>query len=183
MSAVSTEPPLSENRQVEHLQPSVLVIVGKLLTSIFILDTIYVVLLVGFFALNNFHEWHDSYVLLLATAHTAKYIVISSVVVQLFAHWAGRSYYITGSHLIQRLGLINITETTFELSQLKSVVMKQGWFGRRFNYGTITLAFTFAAYGEEQGGVTLHEITNPHRYKQYFDQYLQGTAMPGRSQT
>ena len=182
MSKINNGPPLSESWQVEHLQPSVLVIVGKLLCSIFILDTIYIALLAGFFGLNNFHDWHDSYILLLAVAHTTKYVAISYVVIQLFTQWAGRSYYITGSHLIQRLGLINITETTFELSQLKSVVMKQGWLGRRFNYGTITLAFTFAAYGEEHGGVTLHEVTNPHRYKQYFDQYLQGTAMPDRSQ-
>jgi membrane protein YdbS with pleckstrin-like domain len=177
VSANSMEPPLSASRQVEHLQPSALLIVGRLLASIFILDTFYVVLLAGFFALNNLHDWHESYVLVLVVAHTLKYVLISSVVIELFARWAGRAYYITESHLIQRTGLVNITETTFELSQLKSVVMRQGWLGRRFNFGTITLTFTFAAYGEQQGGITLSEITNPNRYKQYFDQYLRSAVI------
>jgi membrane protein YdbS with pleckstrin-like domain len=164
------QPPEDNTQITEHLQPSVLVIVLRLLAALFMLDLIYSVLILGFLGLTNLHEWHTPYVILLLFVNVAKYLLITIVVVRLFADWAGRTYYLTGHHLIQKLGLINITETTFELSQLKSIVIKQGWLGRRFNFGTIKL--TFAAYGDQQS-VTLREINNPYRYKKHFDNYLE----------
>jgi uncharacterized membrane protein YdbT with pleckstrin-like domain len=157
-------------QMTEHLQPSVLVIVLRLLGVIFLLDTAMAVVIAGFYALNNAHEWHNAYIGFLLLAHTFKYIVITVTVVKLFADWAGRAYYLTGHHLVERLGLVNTTETTYELSQVKSVVVQQAWLGRHFNYGTIKLKF---AGGGKQTDLLLRDIHNPSRYKEYFDQYMQ----------
>ncbi len=160
----------SKQEITEHLQPSVLVIVLRLLAVLFMIDTIYALLILGFMGLDNVHDWHTPYIAFLWLAHTLKFVLIAMVVIRLFADWAGRTYYLSGHHLIQKLGLVNITETTFELSQLKSLTVKQGWLGRRFNFGTVGL--TFSAYGDQQS-VTLREINNPYRYKKYFDDYLE----------
>lgn len=157
-------------KTIEHLQPSVLVIVLRLLGALFFLDTLLALLITGFFVLNNAHDWHDSYVLFLLLAQIAKYLVVTALVIQLFGEWSGRAYYLSGHHLIERLGLVNITETTYELSQVKSVIVKQSWLARRFNYGTITLSF--AGSGEEKV-VILRDINNPMTYKKYFDDHLQ----------
>lgn len=157
-------------QQIEHLQPSVLVIVMRLLAILFILDTTLALIILGFFVLNNVHEWHDSYILFLLLANTVKYFVLSGFIIQLFSDWAGRAYYLSGHHLIERLGLVNITETTYELSQVKSVILKQSWVGRRFNFGTIQLSF---AGGGKEKEVILRDVNNPMRYKQYFDDHLQ----------
>lgn len=154
----------------EHLQPSVIVLLFRLLGAIFLLDTVYSFLILGFFALNNVHDWHDPYVLLLWLADIAKYLIITGMAIKIFAQWAGRNYYIHGHHLVERLGLVNITETTHELSQVKSVIVRQAWLGRRFNYGTIKLNFAGSAPVEE---VVLRDITNPARYKDHFDQHMQ----------
>jgi uncharacterized membrane protein YdbT with pleckstrin-like domain len=102
-------------------------------------------------------------------AHTFKYILITVTVVELFADWAGRADYVTGHHLVERLGLVNTTETTYELSQVKSVVVQQIWLGLRFNYGTIKLKFDD---GGKQTVLMLRDINNPARYKQYFEQCM-----------
>lgn len=161
---------IATKQQVEHLQPSVVVIVLRLLAALFLLDTVLALLIVGFFALNNAHDWHNSYILFLLLAQTIKYFVVTALIIQLFSEWAGRAYYLAGHHLIERLGLVNITETTYELSQVKSVIVKQSWLARRFNYGTIQLSF---AGGGKEKEVTLRDINNPMAYKQYFDDHLQ----------
>lgn len=156
--------------RLEHLQPSVLVIVLKLIGTLFLLDTLYAFVIVGFYGLQNFHSWHDSYILGLLLSHTAKYALITGFIIQIFVDWAGRAYYLSGHHLIEKIGILNITETTHELSQVKSVVLSQTWLARRFNYGTIKL--TFAGAGKEKE-ILLRNINNPVEYKQYFDDHLQ----------
>jgi uncharacterized membrane protein YdbT with pleckstrin-like domain len=158
------------NPALEHLQPSVLVIVLKLLAILFMLDTLYSLLLFGFLGLNNAHEWHNTYVALLWFANTLKYVFISALVIRLFADWSGHAYYLAGHHLVERIGLINITETTYEMSQIKSIIVQQSWFGRRFNFGTIKL--TFAGAGKDQS-VIMRDINDPTKYKKHFDNHLQ----------
>lgn len=155
---------------LEHLQPSVLVIVIKLLAALFVLDTLYAGIVLGFFSLTNAHDWHDSYIFFLLLSHIAKYLLITYLVIKLFADWAGRGYYLTGHHLIERIGLINITETTHEISQVKSVILHQTWIGRRFNFGNINLSF---AGSGSQKQLVIRDINNPRKYKRYFDEHLQ----------
>ena len=162
--------PISPDQMTEHMQPSIMVIALRLLAILFLLDTVYAILVLGFVDLNNLHEWHISYILLLWLTHTAKYVLISYVIIRLFAESAGRAYYLAGHHIIERIGLMNITETTYELSQVKSVVVKQSWLGRRFDYGTIGLSF---AGSTKQQEIVIRDIRNPMKYKEYFDQHLQ----------
>ncbi len=164
------EPPKNSKPASEHLQRSVIVIALQLLAVLFMLDLAYAVIIVGFLGLNNLHNWHNSYIIFLLLTQVVKYLLLSVLVVRLFADWAGRTYYLYGHHLIERVGLINITETTHELSQVKSVVIYQGWLGRRFNYGTIKLSL---AGSSEQKEIQLREINNPYKYKDYFDEHLQ----------
>lgn len=164
------QPPDNETQITEHLQPSVAVILLRLLATLFLLDTVMALIIAGFFALNNVHEWHSAYIMFILLVHIVKYLLMTVVAVQLFANWASRAYYIHGHHLIEHLGLVNITETTYELSQIKSIVVHQSWLGRKFNFGTIQLSL---AGGGETKGLTLRNITNPVRYKKYFDQHMQ----------
>lgn len=164
------ETPDKNVQMIEHLQPSVLVIVLRILGVIFLLDTAMALAIMGFYALNNAHEWHNAYIGILLLAHTFKYVVITITVVKLFANWAGRAYYLTDHHLIERLGLVNTTESTYELTQVESVIVQQTWLGRRFNYGTIKVKLSG---GKKQTDLLLRDIHNPERYKDYFDQYMQ----------
>lgn len=158
------------NQPMGHLRPSVVVIVMRLLAALFMLNILFVALLLGFFGLNNLHEWHSSYIIALVLFALVNLGMLSAIVLQLFAAWAGRNYYLIGHHLIERLGILNITEITHELSQVKSVVARQTWLGRRFNFGTIQLSFAGAGGDKE---VVIKDITDPNTYKKYFDEHLQ----------
>lgn len=159
-----------KKQMVEHLQPSVVVILLRLIATIFMLDTLYAVLVLGFLGLNNFHEWHNSYIYGLLLTHTVKYVFITAVVIKLFIDWASRAYYLSGHHLIEKVAMVNITETTHELSQVKEVVVKRSWLGRRFNYGTIVLTLAGSAKSQD---IIIRDVNNPMEYKRYFDEHLQ----------
>lgn len=159
-----------KKQMVEHLQPSIVVILLRLIATIFLLDTLYAVLVLGFLGLNNFHEWHNSYIYGLLLTHTVKYIFITAVIIKLFIDWASRAYYLSGHHLIEKVGLVNTTETTHELSQVKEVVVKRSWLGRRFNFGTIVLSLAGLAKPQD---VIIRDVNNPMEYKRYFDEHLQ----------
>lgn len=164
------EPTKADESPLEHLQPSIVVLLLRLLGAIFLLDTVYGLFVLGFFSLGNVHDWHGPYVGFLWFAQFVKYFIITAIAIKIFAQWAGRTYYLSGHHLVERVGIVNITETTHELSQVKSVVVRQTWFGRRFNYGTIKLNFAGVGGVEE---VVLRDINNPPRYQNYFDRHLQ----------
>ncbi len=155
---------------VEHLQPSIVVILLRLIATIFMLDTLYAVLVLGFFGLDNFHDWHNSYIYGLLLTHAVKYMFITAVIIKLFIDWASRAYYLSGHHLIEKVGLVNTTETTHELSQVKEVVVRRSWLGRRFNFGTIILSLAGSAKPQE---VIIRDVNNPMEYKRYFDEHLQ----------
>ena len=159
-----------KKQMVEHLQPSVVVILLRLIATIFMLDTVYAFLVLGFLGLNNFHEWHNSYIYGLLLTHIVKYVFITAIVIKLFIDWASRAYYLSGHHLIEKVGLVNITETTHELSQVKEVVVKRSWLGRRFNFGTIVLTLAGSVKSQD---IIIRDINNPMEYKRYFDEHLQ----------
>ena len=162
--------PIDDSKRHEHLQPSVLVVAVRVLALLFIFDGMVALAIFGFFSLGNVHEWHNAYIGVLLFANVIKYVILSYMVIKLFADWAGRGYYLSGHHLIERLGLINITETTHELSRVTSVVVKQSWLGRYFNYGTISLSLAGSGGQHE---IVLRDINNPKKYRDYFDQHLQ----------
>lgn len=159
-----------KKQMIEHLQPSAVVILLRLLVTIFLLDTVYALFVFGFFGLYDLHEWHDSYIYGLALTHAVKYIFISGVVIKLFIDWASRGYYLSGHQLIEKVGIVNTTEITHELSQVKEVKLSQSWLGHRFNFGTIVLSLAGSSKPQD---VIIRDVNNPMEYKRYFDEHLQ----------
>lgn len=155
---------------VEHLQPSIIVILLRILATIFIIDTLYALFIFAFYGLYDLHEWHDSYIFGLVLIHTVKFVFIVAIIIKLFIGWASRGYYLSGHQLIERVGILNTTEITHELSQVKEVVLKRSWLGRKFNYGTIILSLAGSSASQD---VYIRDVKNAMEYKQYFDEHLQ----------
>ena len=164
------DPEDNSPQMIEHLQPSFVVILLRIAAVLLFMDTLLAVIIAGFFLLNNIHDWHNSYIFLLLFLNGIKFLIVVAAITQMFFQWAGRNYYLSGHHLIEKLGLINITETTYELSQVKSVIVRQSWIARRLNYGTINLTL---AGSNAKHPIVIRDINNPAKYKQYFDKHLQ----------
>ena len=159
-----------EKQMIEHLQPSVIVILLRLILAIFILDTLYALFVLAFYGLYDLHEWHESYIFVLLLFHTLKFILISAIVIRLFINWASRGYYLSGHQLIERVGILNTTEITHELSQVKEVSLKRSWMGSKLNYGTIILSLAGSSKSQD---VYIRDVKNAMEYMHYFDEHLQ----------
>ena len=162
----------SENTEqlLEHLQPSIVVILLRIVAAMFVLDTLYALFIFAFYGLYDLQEWHDSYILGLVLIHTVKFVVITAIVIKLFVDWASRGYYLSGHQLIEKVGILNRTEITHDLSQVKEVVIKRSWLGRKLNYGTIILTLAGSSATQD---VYIRDVKDAVEYKRYFDKHLQ----------
>lgn len=163
------EPTIDTEPRLEHLQPSVLVIILRLLAILFMFDAVFILLLFGLFGLNSTHDWHNSYIVFLLLINVVTYMAISMPSIKLSAEWAGRAYYLSGHHLIEQPGLVNTAETIYELSHVKPVVLAQTGLGHWFNYGAVELAFAGTGSFQE---VRSQDIHDPNAHRNYFDQHL-----------
>jgi len=154
----------------EHLQPSIVVILLRILATIFVLDTLYVLAIFAYFGLYDLGEWHNAYILGLVVVHSLKFLLVVVLISKLFVDWASRGYYLSGHQLVEHIGLLNTVEITHELSQVKEVALKESWLGRKLDYGTIVLSFAGSSTSQN---VYIRDVKNAMGYKRYFDEHLQ----------
>ena len=126
---------------IEQLHQSAVALVSKLSLLLFMLDTLFLTLLLGFLIMGDYPEVHHHYVVFLVVAQIVKYVVLSAIAIQLVATWAARNIFISGHHLMVTKGVVSRNQTTYELQQLTQVEVKQGWIGQWLNFGTVHLTF------------------------------------------
>ncbi len=100
---------------------------------------------------------------------TLKFFVEICLVLTIVIPWASTHYYITDRQLIRYVGISRRDETIFDLENLKSIELHQGWFGRLFNYGNILLTFSSSGYTEK---TTLFGVYNPKKYERFLKEKL-----------
>jgi uncharacterized membrane protein YdbT with pleckstrin-like domain len=100
----------------------------------------------------------------LGSSYTSARILLSivfmtlavSVVVTLVAQWANEGYFLKQNELIVRRGIIAKTETAYPYANMQSVTLQQGFIGRLFNYGQISIFIP--TLGKD---IIFSEISNP----------------------
>lgn len=97
------------------------------------------------------------------TARVALSLVFLSlaitVVVSLVAQWANEGYFLKENELIVRRGIIAKTETAYPYANMQSVTLQQGFIGRLFNYGQISIFIP--TLGKD---ILFSEISNPKEF-------------------
>jgi uncharacterized membrane protein YdbT with pleckstrin-like domain len=96
-------------------------------------------------------------------------IMLGVVLVNMTIHWLGRKYELRGRHLAVTEQFITVNEKMYELTNLRSVDLKQSWFGRYFKYGDIELAFAMPG---EPLTVTLYDVHLPQKTESIFEAIL-----------
>ncbi|MCC6643926.1 PH domain-containing protein [Candidatus Peregrinibacteria bacterium] len=81
------------------------------------------------------------------------------VTLVILAHWLTEFYVLKNDSLTHRYGIFIKHKRVLMIKQVVEVLMKQGFFGKVFNYGTITLT---SLQGNE--GVFLKKVENPGKY-------------------
>ena len=165
--------PLPETQpNVEVLRPirrSVLILGLRIFLVLFVVDTLFAILLlasvIGFVPA----DWIAGYASFLWIVYTVKFIFLTYLIIKLVVEWVGTLYYVANGHLIRQRGVLNTTETVFQLSDIDSAVMSQSWLGRMWNFGSVTVEFSVAFRKES---VYLHAINDPQKYEDLFMQFV-----------
>jgi membrane protein YdbS with pleckstrin-like domain len=164
---------MSQHDHVEHnveqLHQSVVVLVMKLALLLFLLDSAFLLLLLGFTFLGNYPNLHHHYFVLLVVSQIIKYVVLTFMALWLVTTWASRNIYISGHHLVISNGIENRKQTMHELQQLRSVEMRQSWLGRQMKYGTISLTFAVSGYKRV---VVLADMAHPRACADEIEKHL-----------
>ena len=160
---------ISKKPTVEQLHQSVAILIMKLVLLIFLLDSAFLLLLLGFSSLANYPGLHHHYFVFLSAAQVIKYFILTAIALQLVSSWASRSIYINDHHLIVTTGVLNKKQKVYELQQLRAVEVRQSWLGQRLKYGTVLLSFATSDY---KARVELLELAHPEVCANFIEKHL-----------
>lgn len=165
----------TEGKQFIHepVRSSILILILRLFFVMFIVDAIYSVAEIYFLDLDTSFEIHRFIINTMFVTHIIKNIMLIYFVLSIVTKWISNLCYITETYLIKHEGILNIKEKMVDLKNLRSVSINQGFFGRLFHYGSITL--TTSASGGYTEEIYLSEVDRPEKYKEFFQHCLERT--------
>ncbi len=162
------------NHTFEPIRGSTAVLIMKLFTVMFLIDTAYSLINIFAFDLQLLQQFHYQLVTILFIGHFFKNAFSIYLVLAIVLNWISRVYYLTDKHLIKREGIISIKEKIYDLKIIRSISVDQGLFGKLFNYGNITI--TTSASGGYNDEIYLSGISQPEKYREIFKHFLEITT-------
>lgn len=121
------------------------------------LELIYVLLSTALVEVRG--ELGSSYTLARVMLSIVFLSIAITVVVTLVAQWANEGYFLKENELVVRRGIIAKTETAYPYANMQSVTLQQGFVGRLFNYGQISIFIP--TLGKD---IIFSEISNPKEF-------------------
>lgn len=146
----------------EPIRNSLVILVLRVFLLMFLVDTLYSVITYFSFRLNLFQDAHYFLVIVLSITHIIKNLFEIYMVLSIILTWVGNTYIITGSHIIERRGILNMREQMFDLKNIRSASIEQGWMGKLFHYGDVMIQTS--ASGGYNEKINLTGISHPEKY-------------------
>ncbi len=148
--------------------------VWRLVWVLFVVNTLY-----GFLLLLVSREIiFSGYTLELLNAawlgHAVLFVLQICILFYLSATWLRTNYYLTETELILASGIVTEREVMFKISDIRSLILRQSWFGRILNFGTLTLHIS--ASGGYAEVVKLKDIKDPKKYEHALREGMQDIA-------
>jgi len=151
------------------LKPSPFYLGIRLLWVLLLLDTLYALIFVLYVVVNSPTSLAKEFLFLLWLAHVVRFIASVILILRIVDRYLFTRYRIDGHHLVADTGILEEDQKLYELKQIKSMKLGQGWWGRRFHYGNISLTFGARGYNET---VEILAVGNPHKFVRIFEKYL-----------
>ena len=155
----------------EPIRSSVLILIIRLFSVMFLIDIIYSVAEIYFIDLNVSAEIHQFIINTMFVTHIIKNIFLIYFVLYIITKWIGNLYYITEKYLVKHEGILNLKEKIIDLKNLRAFTIDQGFLEKLFHYGNITL--TTSASGGYNDEIYLFEVDHPEKYKEFFQNCLE----------
>lgn len=146
-----------------HIRLNVLILMWRLFLVLFVLNTLYGLLLLLVSQGTVFERYSQELLNATWIGHMVLFVIQVIVVIYLSASWMRTNYYLTEAEVILASGIFTERETMYKLSDVRSVVLRQSWFGRVFNFGTIVAHIS--ASGGYHEILKLKDIKDPKKYE------------------
>lgn len=148
-------------KTILHRNPAAIAL--RIFFLLLLIDTAYALVILAFLGLAPPADYYLGFVTLLWATHTAKYIVITFLLLRVLLEWMSQTYTTDGKHLTIRTGVYAVSEKIYELTQLRRIKVHQDWLGRLFHFGTLALEISASGFHET---IELRDVTDPRKYEQ-----------------
>lgn len=117
----------------------------KVLTSIFILSLTYSIFIYG----SNYDELANKTIPLFQVVEIGLFLFIAMILfeftyaVSLLLRWSHEAYEICYDEIIHRAGVFSLREQRYGLKNIEHIFLRQSFFGRMLNYGSLQLQGRF----------------------------------------
>ncbi len=128
--------------ELQPIRESTVLLVSRIVFLMILCDAVY--LIIRLFALDLNKNWvpHRDITFMFLLFLSSLY-VIQAIIVSIFIEkWSHRYYFIDKDKMIEIKGVISRKERIYELKNVKSVKLDQGFLARIFNYGTVYITIT-----------------------------------------
>lgn len=149
--------------EIKPIRKSIFFLIWKLFLLILSLDLVYTVLLLISLDQTVDFTWHHHITLGLLYLEVIKSVVQIFGVVSLIFSWVQDVYYIYPHEkkLIIERGILKIRRNTYDLQNIREIIVKQNFIGRLFRFGNVII--NTSASGGYNYTITMEKIQNPYK--------------------
>ncbi len=135
----------TETQPIREATP---LLIGKIMLTLMIPLVIYGLLLITSLEIQtifSFHEdWSFAFLIFLGCLTILQGVLILLITLG----WKNHVYYISDTYLQENRGIFTLTEKNYDLKNVRDISLRQGVFGRLFNYGDIIIESTAPDFHE-----------------------------------
>lgn len=153
----------------EPIHTSIIRLVMNVLATVFLVETAYGIVILGYIALRSDVEYDFAAILSLLGLQGLKFFALAYLIGQILIQDLSLTLIISGHYLIKTSGYIVEHEKIYDLGQLRSISVDQGWSGKIMHSGTLKLIFGARGYTETLSITGVHE---PKHYENILEGYL-----------
>ncbi|MGH7196418.1 MAG: PH domain-containing protein [Candidatus Saccharimonadales bacterium] len=151
------------------IRPSAAMLLMRLFAVILLLDTAYVLAMAAVLFISVGVGFDQLPLLMLWGLYILKFFLSVVLLLPLFMRSLGTTIVMTKDHLCIDKGMVQEEERIYELAQLQAIKLRQGWLGKRLNFGDIILTLGSRSYTEI---VELLGVSEPHEHVAHISRYL-----------
>lgn len=157
----------------QTIRTSIVIVVFQLVALLLFTDILYsainIFLLRAYFLeLTLPFDLHQAIFWLLFFLHIGKTLTHVSLTLFIVMRWVKRTYRIEEQLLVKQEGMFSVSEKVYDLSNVRSVSIRQSFLGKMFHYGNVT--FETSASGGYKDNITVSGIADPQQFAQALEQ-------------
>lgn len=162
------------DKNIEPVRGSVITLIIRIIILLVFTDLLY--LFVNYFLMKIYFlqialafDIHKYVIFILATLHILKSIFQVYFMIKIIMNWLGNSYFITDKQFIKRDGIFNVVEKTYDIGNIRSIIVSQGVIGKLFHFGDVVIETS--ASGGYKEKIRLTGINEPQKVEYEIHQH------------